>query len=105
MILYKVYHPNKKTELHKDYYEVPYTGFTIGGTRVESTEDFSSERLRTLHFWTVRVYSGKVNKNGGRMTDGTGYTLCGYSLSDVRKAASHMLTQFNQNELVFVRVR
>lgn len=39
------------------------------------------------------------------MTDGTGYTLCGYSLNDVRKAASHMLTQFDQKELVFIRVR
>lgn len=105
MILYKVYHPWKKTELHKDYYEVPYTGFTIDGTRVESTEDFSLERLRTLHFWDVRVYSGRTNKNGGRMTDSTGYTLCGYDLKDVRKAASYMLTQFDQSNLVFVRIR
>lgn len=64
----------KKTKLSEGYYEIEYKEYREDGTlKAIGTEDFSTERYRTLEHRFVYIWDGeKYNKGGHRWFDFVG---------------------------------
>ena len=59
----------KATKIGDGYWEVEYKDIDENGQTInEGTEDFSSERLKTIKRYEVRAFEGRKNINGGKMT-------------------------------------
>ena len=79
----------KATKIGDGYWEIEYKDIDETGRVIcEGTEDFSSERMRSINTYEVREFSGRNNVNGSPMTEHLAYIkiMKGTSPSKTAKA-------------------
>jgi len=96
---YKIYGLRRNwTEINPNYYEVPYTKYRNGVIVDTGTEDFSSERIRSITqvAYDAKEATGRINKGGGVMREVCG-GINGYvNKNDEKTARAGMIKSLKE---------
>ena len=80
----------KSKKIAENYFEVDYIEYREDGTaKCSGSEDFSRERIKTLHIWDVCTPTGKLNKGNQRMWKSL-TTIRTYTAKEARKIAESL---------------